>query len=259
MSAITENTATSLLKEQFIPDHVFCYVISGEIRFFDGSQSHTLKAGECGLARKNHLARFMVTDTGERFQPVLFCFDEPFLRQFQSKHRVAVPEPASKAAMIKLGPTVLLEAFIRSLEPYRKGVMELDEAFEDLKYEELLIILLKEQPELAGLFFDFGLPGKIGLEAFMNRNYRFNVSISRFAFLTGRSLSAFKRDFRSVFTETPGHWLISKRLEEAYRLMVQEGAKPSAIYLELGFESLSHFSVAFKKKFGCPPAEILNV
>lgn len=258
MRAITENTAANLLKEQFIPDNVFLYVIRGEIRFFDGSQSHTLKAGECGVARKNHLARFVVTDTGERFQPVLFCFDEPFLRRFQSKHQVAVPPVMTKAAVMKLGHNALIEEFIRSIEPYRRGVMELDEAFEDLKYEELLIILLKNQPELAGLFFDFGQPGKIGLEAFMNRNYRFNVNISRFAFLTGRSISAFKRDFRLVFGETPGHWLMKKRLEEAHRLIVRQGAKPSAIYLDLGFKSLSHFSVAFKKRFGSPPAALVN-
>lgn len=30
----------------------------------------------------------------------------------------------------------------------------------------------------------------------MNRNYKFNVSIKRFAYVAGRGLSAFKRDFK---------------------------------------------------------------
>jgi len=32
---------------------------------------------------------------------------------------------------------------------------------------------------------------------------------------------------------------------------------PAAIYLDLGFESLSHFSHSFKKKFGRAPSEWL--
>ncbi|WP_228084897.1 AraC family transcriptional regulator [Mucilaginibacter sp. JRF] len=132
--------------------------------------------------------------------------------------------------------------------------MQLDEAFEDLKYEELLIILLKTKPELSGIFFDFGIPQKINLEAYMNRNFRFNVSLKRFAFLTGRSLSAFKRDFKAVFNETPSRWLVKKRLQEAYFLLEKEKRKPSDIYIDLGFESLSHFSIAFKRAFGVVPS-----
>ncbi|WP_345990018.1 AraC family transcriptional regulator [Chryseobacterium sp. Chry.R1] len=33
--------------------------------------------------------------------------------------------------------------------------------------------------------------------------------------------------------------------------------RPSSIYLDLGFESLSHFSHAFKKKFGKAPTLVL--
>ena len=122
-----------------------------------------------------------------------------------------------------------------------------------MKREELLIILLQAQPELAGLFFDYGIPQKISIEGFMNRNYKFNVGIERFAFMTGRSLSAFKRDFKEIFNETPNRWLVQKRLQEACFLIEKENKKPSEIYLDLGFETLSHFSFAFKKQFGLTP------
>ena len=98
------------------------------------------------------------------------------------------------------------------------------------------------------------LVGKIDLEAFMNRNYKFNVSIQRFAYMTGRSISSFKRDFASIFSDTPNRWLIQKRLKEAYFLIDKKGKKPTDIYLDIGFEDLSPFSFAFKKKFGVSPA-----
>jgi len=150
----------------------------------------------------------------------------------------------------------LVPKFIQSLSSYYNSSGTFDQAFADVKREELLLILLRAQPELAGLFFDYGIPEKINLEEFMNRNYKFNVSLERFAYLTGRSLSAFKRDFKTIFNETPNRWLVQKRLQEAYFLIDNKNKKPSEIYLDLGFEDLSHFSYAFKKLFGLPPTEL---
>ena len=152
----------------------------------------------------------------------------------------------------------MIPDFICSLKPYYKGEGKIDETYADIKREELLVILLQSQPELADVFFDFKVPEKINLEEFMNRNYKFNVSIELFAYLTGRSLSAFKRDFKDVFNDSPNHWLVQRKLKEAYFLIGKKTKKPSQIYLDLGFEDLSHFSFAFKKQFGYSPTQLLK-
>jgi len=69
-------------------------------------------------------------------------------------------------------------------------------------------------------------------------------------------LSAFKRDFKTTFNDTPNHWLIQKRLQEAHFQIEKKHKKPTEIYLDLGFENLSHFSFAFKKQFGLAPTEL---
>lgn len=120
----------------------------------------------------------------------------------------------------------------------------------------MLLILLRIQPGLANVLFDFGLPEKADLENFMLRNYTFNVSLERFAYLTGRSLSAFKRDFEKIFQCPPARWLLQKRLETAYFMLSAQQRKASEIYIELGFEDLSHFSYAFKKRFGHSPSSL---
>ena len=97
------------------------------------------------------------------------------------------------------------------------------------------------------------------LEEFMNRNFKFNISLERFAFLTGRSLSSFKRDFQKTFAATPGNWLKKKRLDEAYFLLSKNNARANDIYLDVGFEDLSHFSFAFKKEFGLAPTELTRM
>jgi AraC-like DNA-binding protein len=93
----------------------------------------------------------------------------------------------------------------------------------------------------------------------MVSNFHFNVSVERFARLTGRSLAGFKRDFQKTFGLPPRHWLQDKRLTAAKQLIEIGHKKPSAIYLDLGFESLSHFSYSFKKKFGVAPTALTSV
>ena len=127
---------------------------------------------------------------------------------------------------------------------------------QELKLKEAILILLQVNPELKDVLFDFSEPGKIDLEGFMNKNFHFNVQLKRFAYLTGRSLATFKRDFDKVFNSSPNRWLQQKRLQEAYYLIKEKGKAVSEVYLEMGFEDLSHFSFAFKKKYGVAPSKL---
>ncbi|WP_229249100.1 helix-turn-helix domain-containing protein [Dyadobacter sandarakinus] len=54
------------------------------------------------------------------------------------------------------------------------------------------------------------------------------------------------RDFRKTFGIPPWHWLLDRRLTEAKHLIEHRQQKPSSIYLEVGFESLTHFLHSFK-------------
>lgn len=242
--------------EQFIAEHFFLYLAAGSMAAYDGHKSYKIKAGDYGLARRNHLAKYSKQPENGKFEKVVIIFDQEFLKSFNEQYKYPVERAGSIDAVIKLDKNPLVENFIRSLTPYFNDQGAINAEFSYVKRSELLLILLKETPELADIFFDFSPPEKIDLEAFMNRNYKFNVSVERFAYLTGRSLSAFKRDFKERFNDTPSHWLVQKRLQEAYFLIDKKAKKPSDIYLELGFEDLSHFSFAFKKLFGLAPTQL---
>lgn len=242
--------------EQFIAEHSFLFVAKGTMNGYDGNKHYTLKPGESCIVRKNRLARYNKVRENNEFEKVVILFDEVFLKHFQKTHTISYQNYKPKDAFIRLKKDILVNSFLRSLEPYYTRSGSINQLFSDIKREELLLILLHLHPELSGILFDFGVPGRLDLEEFMQKNYKFNVSIERFAFLTGRSLSAFKRDFSEIFNDTPNRWLIRRRLDEAHFLIQKKNKKPSDIYVELGFEDLSHFSFAFKKRFGYAPSSI---
>ncbi len=243
-----------IIHEEFIAEHIFVFILQGTVQGYEGNRKYSISPEEYYLIRKNHLVR--LSHEKSKFEKVIVVFDEKFLKLFQEKHQKLTANFSSKDAFIRINKSELVPSYINSLMPYYNRTGKIDETFADVKREELLMILLKLQPELAGVFFDYGIPEKIDLEEFMNRNYKFNVRVERLAYLTGRSLSAFKRDFKQVFNETPGHWLVKKRLQEAHFLIDKKNKKPAEIYLDLGFENLSHFSFAFKKLFGLTPTEL---
>ncbi|ARS39144.1 AraC family transcriptional regulator [Sphingobacteriaceae bacterium GW460-11-11-14-LB5] len=246
----------ALSAEQFIAEHFFVFLAKGKMNGYDGNKHYVLKPGESCLVRKNHLARYNKVRDNNEFEKVIIFFDEVFLKAFQKKHSIVFKKFISKDAFVKLKKNDLINSFLLSLEPYYNNSGNISPTFSAIKREELLLILLQLHPELADILFDFGVPGRLDLEKFMQQNYKFNVSMERFAFLTGRSLSAFKRDFKTIFEETPNRWLLKRRLEEARFLIEEKKQKPTDIYLDLGFEDITHFYFVFKKEFGITPSEI---
>jgi AraC-like DNA-binding protein len=161
--------------------------------------------------------------------------------------------------VVHLKPNDLLTYYFDSLAPYMTGTHGTRDALTSLKVREAIMILIETNPELKDALFDFNEPGKMDLEEYMNGHFQYNVSLDRFAYLTGRSLSTFHRDFKRIFNMTPGRWLLKKRLNEAYYQIKEKGLKASDVYLQVGFEDLSHFSATFKKAFGIAPSLVSTI
>lgn len=242
--------------EQFVQSHSLGMVLAGTMELNDGDTKEVIREGELYCVRKNNLLKFVkFPPPGGEFKSLSLRFDEQLLRDFSREYGYqAENEPG--AVFLKLEENKTLIAFMQSLLEHQD--LTADEQMLKLKQKEALLLVLKIHPALKNGLFDFSEPHKIDLEKFMQKNYHFNVQLERFAFLTGRSLSTFQRDFVKIFHQTPSRWLLQKRLKEAYYLIREKGKKSSDIYLDLGFEDLSHFSFVFKKQFGITATELAN-
>jgi AraC family transcriptional regulator, exoenzyme S synthesis regulatory protein ExsA len=242
--------------EQFVRQSFFLYLLKGRMTAYDGETTHEVLPGDACLIRRNHLLRYTKKRNEGAFQKIVIILDEAFLKKFRDKFPFASDPKDYEAALTLLPKSSWIDSFVGTLEPFLKNANPVDLALAELKREEFLLLLMKAEPGLARGLFEFGAPEKINLEGFMNQNFRFNVDLERFSYLTGRSLSSFKRDFHNIFKQTPARWLTMRRLQEAYFLMKEKGQKPNDVYQEVGFENFSHFSFAFRRQFGVPPSEV---
>jgi AraC family transcriptional regulator, exoenzyme S synthesis regulatory protein ExsA len=244
--------------EQFVASHSLGMVISGMMELDDGQNKAQFAAGQLYSARRNHLLKFRkLPGTEKEFKSLSIYFDEDTLREFSREYGYLADEKATASAFIHLREEPSIKGFMQSLLAY-EGLFTApgDAGLVRLKQKEALMLLLRLRPDWKNILFDFSEPGKIDLEEFMQKNFQFNVSLERFAYLTGRSLSTFKRDFEKRFGQTPSRWLLKRRLNEAYYLIKEKGKAASDVYLDLGFEDLSHFSFTFKKQFGVAPSKV---
>ena len=89
----------------------------------------------------------------------------------------------------------------------------------------------------------------------MLQHFEKPLDIADYAYLTGRSISTFQRDFKSKFASSPKQWLIEKRLQKAAQLLKQTSASVTEIALKVGYDNVSHFIKAFNKKYGNSPKQ----
>jgi len=241
--------------EIFIRQHVFDYILSGTSEAFFGGKYHQFKAGDFRFVRKNRLSRFIKNPSPDGiFKSVSICIDQQTLEQMQEQFKPAKIHTINNDNLFILKPNQLFRNYIDSLLPYLENNSAMSSELVRTKIKEAILIFLETNPELKNILFDFNEPGKIDLEAYMDEHYLFNGDLSEFAYLTGRSLSTFKRDFTKIYKSTPNKWLQEKRLEKARYLIKEENWKATDAYQEAGFKDYSHFSVAYKQFFGQSPS-----
>jgi len=243
--------------EQFVPEHVLAYQISGQTHIFCQRGEMVLEEGQILLAHRNQFAKSIkMPAIDKEYQCLSVVLTKERLRQFAMDNEITCEEKYQGEKNILLESSEFLKGYFLSLLPYVRQWKEVSKKLASMKVNEAIELLLQLHPELKSFLFDFSDPYKTDLEEFMLKNFHYNAPVENFAKLSGRSLSSFKRDFATIFNSTPSHWLKNKRLSEAYYLMKQKNKKPQDIYLHLGFENLSHFYTSFKQKYGMTPAAI---
>ena len=243
--------------ENTVPEHALVHIFTGSMTITDADKTYTVNENDTIILNKHLIAKFTKYPAAtEQFKSVTILFPQPFLQNFY-----ALNKPGENIKLLWQVKFLQKHSFLQSLFDsilpyYDLHGEELPQNLTAIKLNEAITILRNIDANVDCLLTNFAQPGKIDLAEFMLKNYSFNIPINRFAYLTGRSLASFKRDFQKIFNEPPQKWLLQKRLKQSHYLMTDKYQKPSDVYLEVGFENFSHFSNSFKQYFGYTPSSL---
>lgn len=239
--------------------NMFSFLQVGKKQVHFANTSKAVNNKQSLLLKKGNWLWTELLDTEAIYYCKLFFFSEKKLIDFLGKYTNNVNLYKEEVPYFVIENDDYIASFINSLS----SVTFLDSGYSDallsLKLEEIMLYLLNKY----GAGFEYYLRSLISneLSPFKNiveNNVHSNLKLEEIAFLCNMSLSTFKRHFINEYHEPPGKWLQDKRLQKAKELLQVGGLKASDIYLDMGYNNLSNFSVAFKRKFGFSPTDISN-
>jgi AraC family transcriptional regulator, exoenzyme S synthesis regulatory protein ExsA len=240
------------------PMDYFIHVLGGKKTWRTMDGTWTAEKGQTLFFRKG--AAIVHQDFNEDFCVMVFFVSDDFIRdvvkEVAGQLSIRHEGDALHKGTIMVNDDVTLAAYFQSMLAYFTGTAKPAETLLKLKLKELIVSILlgRNNPELSAYFQSLLKNDAPSLPQIMEANFCYNLSIEDFAKLSHRSLSTFKRDFRKYYNQPPGKWLLQKRLEYAAVLLKNPALNVSQVTLDCGFEDLSHFSRAFKEKFGTSPA-----
>jgi AraC-like DNA-binding protein len=234
------------------------YVIDGRKIWHTAHKAYDIGKDTCVFVRKGAWIFENFLDNG--FCVVLFFIPDEFISNtLKTKSKPLHNETRDVEPVMVLDRSDALSTFFLSISSYFSETHEPDRSLLELKFKEL-ILTIADNPQNAELLSYFGSlldePQHVSLQRVMDENYCFNLKLEQYAELCNRSLSTFKRDFEKVYKAAPGKWLLEQRLNHAHRLLRDHHKTISDATFESGFESVSHFSRSFKKRFGVSPSAL---
>jgi AraC-like DNA-binding protein len=239
--------------------NLFSFLLEGEkvvhrprepLHIYPG-QFLLIAGGNCLMTEK--------LSVNNRYHSLLFFFDDSVLKEFFLKYPGAgggITGRRGEEPLVCFEGDAFIRNYLYSLQLLVQAHPFLPEELHVLKLEELLFYLATRYPEI---LFSFRLSeqtdvGDRQLQSAVEGNLHQAVTVEELAFVCNMSLSTFKRRFARLYGTSPNKWLLQKRMERAATLL-QEHAKPSEVYHQVGYENHSSFTQSFKQVYGMTPKE----
>lgn len=237
----------------------FSYAISGKILLKTLRGEYVQNAGDCLFAKKGSIISSRHLTKSDFCELRIFVSDS-FIRTVFQKYKLPVMTATDDRtdALIPLPQSEVLDTYFHSLLSYFRQPVSPTESLLKIKFEELLVSIISNNIHgpLTNFFRSLCLNNKTSIREIMEANFFSNLSLDDFARLCGRSLSAFKQEFKAIFHTTPGKWLLEKRLEYSHYLLETTDMSIDEVCTISGFENRSHFNRTFKERFHISPGKL---
>lgn len=225
------------------------FVLNGQKEIFRAGERTIIRGGQVLLIPEGHslIAEHSLND--DKYNSFIIFFPAQLAADFLAAQKSTV-KGITAPAFLHFNATPHLAGYANSLQQLVNGDHQLSQAMAQHKLHELFLALYELFPEkFAALFSN---QQQLSLKKLVEDHLFHNLTIEELAFLANRSLSSFKRDFERAYGLSPQKYIRESKLEAA-RGELERGKQATELYHLYGYDNLSNFSTAFKRKFGITP------
>lgn len=247
-------------KQNMLKEHFLLFAIEGLNELRIGSQHFSLKKGEMLLIKKASYVEIVKGGDALNnfmYESVSFSLKKDiildFIKLIEMDDYLKEKESDNKALIHTYGGR--LKSFLESLKPYFDDNENIKTGLFKLKILELLYDLSQANPKFLTQLINIDQNETRDLLKTIEEHYLKPYSLKELAYISGRSLSSFRREFESLFHVSPAKWIQEKRLQKAKELFLTTQLTIANVCYEVGYENVSHFSRLYKSYFGYNPTE----
>lgn len=249
--------------EHRMPAHSIIFVRSGKLLIEENKRVVEVTAGNYVFVKRDCTVKITKVSLEETpYRGINLTLRRKALKDYYTAiPRSILPKdakPIGRVATI-LPKSIPLDGLFQSLMVYVDNETEPAAEMLTLKLREAIMCLLSLNPDFYPTLFDFNESWKIDILDFMENNFTEDMTLDEFASYTGRSLASFKRDFAKISPLPPLRWIMEHRLDMAKRLLENGKGLAQDVGYSVGFKNRSHFSQAFKKRFGYAPSDYVKL
>ena len=246
-----------------LTSYMFVVIFNGSKILHTEGQSFEIGQGNAFFAKKgSFIGMERLSPESGRFENLLFFFEDSFLFDFIRRHvdhdcLHAGDKVMVQPAILPLVISPLLKSSIDSLLPYFTQQGPRTQTIVRLKFEEILLNILNADDHLRfhAYLHHLEQDRKKDIAHVVEQNIVNSVTVEELAKLSGRSLTAFKRDFFNLYGEPPRTWINRKRIERAFTLLKTTPTTITDACYDTGFSSISHFIRLFRNAYGMTPKQ----
>lgn len=241
----------------FLEQHLLYVVLGGSVKLTCGRQSWTVGKNEMILLRRAQSVSYEKQGSEETglFESQLFAINDELLKDFLTSQQVVIPAMTEEYGAQVSPMSERLVAYCWSLSPYFNDPSQVNPGLLRLKVMELLYNVMDCSKNIFRQMLQLRQPVKTDIHRVVEENYTSPISLDELAYLSGRSLSSFKRDFQDIYGESPARWIREKRLAKAHEMLRSSSLSVADVAYSLGFENPTHFSRIFKQQYGYAPSQ----
>ena len=237
--------------------HMFSFLQTGKKQIHFADSSVLINNKQSILIKKGNCLWKEILDKETNYYCKLIFFSNAKIEVFLNKYNISNSNNEQSDSHFIIENDDYINSYLDSLSKISVLPYQTSEFLLYVKFEELLVYLIskynnKFELYLSSLVDVIDSPFKKTIE----KHIYSSLNLEEIAFLCHMSLSTFKRNFIKEYGIPPGKWFRDQRLLKAKELLEQGGFKASDIYLDLGYNNLSNFSSAFKKKFKIAPSSL---
>ena len=206
----------------FLEQHLLYVVLGGSVKLTCGRQSWTVGKNQMILLRKAHSIYYEKKGSPETglFESLLFSINDELLKDFLTTQQVNVPLMTEELGAQVSPMSARLVAYCWSLAPYFNDPSQVNPGLLRLKVMELLFNVMDCSKNIFRQMLQLRQPVKVDVHRVVEENYTSPITLEELAYLSGRSLSSFKRDFQSIYGVSPAKWIREKRLSKARQMLL---------------------------------------